>query len=238
MPVNKLNRFRLAGLVVALFTVFPAAAQQAAKKQYLFHGRVEQVDTAKNRLTVHNEPIVGWMGEMTMGYAVDNDAVLSRLKVGDRITAKVYEGDSILHDVQIVPPGNESAPVAVQGGLRLEELERMAFANNPTIAEVQANLRAAQGLTGQAGLYPNPTVGYYGDEIRGGYLGGGKQGAFVNQTIVLGGKLRAARRVAELEANQVETRGQMQRLRIVNNVRAVFYEVLGAQRLVEVRENL
>jgi outer membrane protein, heavy metal efflux system len=85
---------------------------------------------------------------------------------------------------------------------------------------------------------PNPTVGYYGDEIRGGFVGGGKQGGFVSQTIVLGGKLGAARRVAELHASQVETSGQAQRLRILNNVRSAFYQVLAGQRLVEVRQNL
>src|SRR6516225_12345671 len=68
--------------------------------------------------------------------------------------------------------------------------------------------------------------------------GGGKQGGFISQTIVLGGKLGAARRVAQLQANQVETSGQVQRLRILNSVRVVFYQVLAAQRLVEVRQNL
>jgi outer membrane protein, heavy metal efflux system len=127
---------------------------------------------------------------------------------------------------------------ADQGGMRLEELEQMALANNPTVAQAQANLRAAVGLAKQAGLYPNPTIGYYGDEIRGGYVAGGKQGGFISQTIVLGGKLRAARRVAELETNEIETTAQIQHLRIQNNVRALFYQVLAAQRLVEVRQNL
>lgn len=81
-------------------------------------------------------------------------------------------------------------------------------------------------------------MGYYGDEIRGGYSGGGKQGGFVSQTIVLAGKLGAARHVANLQASQVETSGQIQRLRILNNIRALFYQVLAAQRLVEVRQNL
>lgn len=120
----------------------------------------------------------------------------------------------------------------------MEDLEQIALASNPTVAQVQANLRAAMGFAKQAGLYPNPTVGYYGDEIRGGYIGGGKQGGFISQTIVLGGKLGAARRVAELETNEIETTAQIQRLRIQNNVRALFYQVLAAQRLVEVRQNL
>jgi len=130
-----------------------------------------------------------------------------------------------------------SAAQAQQGNT-LEDLEQMALTNNPTMAQVQANARVAAGLARQAGLYPNPTVGYYGDEIRGGYLGGGKQGGFVSQTIVTGGKLRAARRVAELEATEIATSGQIQRARIQNNVRILFYQVLAAQRLVEVRQNL
>jgi cobalt-zinc-cadmium efflux system outer membrane protein len=228
----------IAASAMMLFTFFPADAQQAVKKEYAFHGKVEQVDITAKRLIVHNEPIEGWMGEMTMAHEVADEAVLHRVKVGDQVTAKVYEGDSTLYDVQVVPPGGAAGPGATQGGMRLEDLEQMALAHNPTVAQVQANLRVAAGLARQAGLYPNPTVGYYGDEIRGGYVGGGKQGGFVSQTVVLGGKLRAARRVAELEANEIETRGKMQRLRILNNVRAVFYTVLGAQRLVEVRQNL
>jgi|GEM_PF-820254 len=227
-------------LAVLLFAVFPANSQQVGKKEYTFRGKVEQVNATTKRLTIHSEPIEGWMGEMTMGFAVDNDAVFDRVKAGDQINAKVYDGDFTLHDVQVVPTPNTAVTPAApaQGGMRLEELEQMALASNPTLAQVQANLRVATGLARQASLYPNPTVGYYGDEIRGGYLGGGKQGGFVSQTIVLGGKLRAARRVADLQASQVETSGQIQRLRILNNVRALFYQVLAAQRLVEVRQNL
>ncbi len=222
------------------FLLIPLHAQQSGKKSFAFRGKVESVDSTAKRITVTNQPIEGWMGVMTMGYRVDKDEVFNQVKAGDQITATVYEGDTTLYNVQVVPKENTSGGQAAagKGGLRLEDLEQMALANNPTVAQVQANLQAAAGLARQAGLYPNPTVGYYGDEIRGGYIGGGKQGAFASQTIVLGGKLRAARRVAQLEANEVETGAQIQRLRILNNVRATFYEALAAQRLVEVRQNL
>jgi Cu/Ag efflux protein CusF len=219
--------------------VWLANAQQPAKKEFAFRGRVDQVDAANRRLTVANEPIEGWMGGMTMAFRVSNEDVLATLKPGDQIVAKVYEGDLTLYDVKVVSQASSTVPSAPKPpGLTLAKLEEMALANNPTVAQVQANLRAASGLARQAGLYPNPTVGYYGDEIRGGFSGGGKQGGFVSQTIVLGGKLGAARRVAQIRANQIETSGQLQRLRILNNVRTVFYEVLAAQRLVEVRQNL
>lgn len=133
-------------------------------------------------------------------------------------------------------PGMSMAPAGASMGLG--QFETMALANNPTMAQVQANLRAAAGHARQAGLYPNPTVGYYGDEIRGGYTRGGKQGGYINQTIVLGGKLGAARRVAQLLRAEVDTSAQVQRLRILNSVRALFYQTLAAQRLVTVRQNL
>jgi outer membrane protein, heavy metal efflux system len=228
---------RLAALGMVLFPGFSMEAQQTAKKAYAFRGKVEQVNAEAKRLTISNEPIEGWMDAMTMAFPVSNEDVFAHVKPGDEITAKVYAGDMTLYDVAVVP--QVAAPTTPSGPtLSLEEIEKIALANNPTVAQVQANLRAASALIRQAGLYPNPTVGYYGDEIRGGYQSGGKQGGFVSQTIVLGSKLRAGRRVAELQASEVETSGQIQRLRVLNNVRVMFYHVLVAQRLVDVRRNL
>jgi outer membrane protein, heavy metal efflux system len=239
-PMNTVYLFRIAIFGALLCFFSPSSeAQTSGKKAFSFRGKVEQVNAGAKPLTVTNEPIEGWMGTMTMAYAVDNKEVLNRVKVGDQITAKVYDGDPALYEVQVVrPPRVVASSHTGNTGLRLTDFEQMALANNPTMAQVQANLRIAAGLTKQAGLYPNPTVGYYGDEIRGGYTRGGKQGGFLSQTIVTGGKLGAARRVAEMQGNEVETSGQVQRLRILTNVRTLFYQVLAAQRLVEVRENL
>ena len=245
MPIEtNLSRFTSACLRVALGVVifscaWTAPAQQPAKKEYVFRGKVTRVDAASKQLTVANEPIEGWMGAMKMAFRVSNEDVLVQLKPGDQITAKVYEGDFTLYDVKVVPQTPANVPATpTPPGVSLGALEQMALANNPSVAQAQANLRAAAGLAKQAGLYPNPTVGYYGDEIRGGYSGGGKQGGFVSQTIVLGGKLGAARRVAQSQANQIETSEQAQRLRVLNNVRSLFYQVLAAQRLVEARQDL
>ena len=214
-----------------------AVAQQDDRKSSTLRGTVEQVNTATKRLSVANEPISGGMGAMTMNYSVDKEDVLGRVKPGDHITARMYEGEMTLYDVQVDSPAGGPQTVS-PAGMHLEDLERMALAGNPTLAQVQANIRVAAGQARQTGLYPNPTVGYYGDEIRGGYSGGGKQGGYISQTIVTGGKLRAARRVAELTTREAETSGEVQRLRILNNVRMLFYQVLADQRLVDVRQNL
>ncbi|HEV2732366.1 MAG TPA: hypothetical protein VGV15_20230, partial [Terriglobales bacterium] len=62
---------------------------------------------------------------------------------------------------------------------QLEDLERMATAHNPTLGQAQRAVEAARGRERQAGLYPNPTVGYESEEIRGGAYGGGELGFFV-----------------------------------------------------------
>jgi cobalt-zinc-cadmium efflux system outer membrane protein len=214
-----------------------AQGQPTDRKALTLRGTVEGVNLTTRQISIANEPIPGGMGSMTMNYSVDKEAVLGQVKPGDRITAKFYEGDTKLYEVRILPAAQVATKPAPPG-MRLEDLEGMALAGNPTLAQAQANVQIAAGQARQAGLYPNPTAGYYGDEIRGGYYGGGKQGGFVSQTIVTGGKLRAARHVAELLKEEAKTTGDAQRLRILNNVRAVFYRVLAAQRLLEVRENL
>jgi Cu/Ag efflux protein CusF len=79
-------------------------AQTAEKKAHTFRGKVEKVDAPSKMLVVNGENVEGWMAAMTMTYVVDKDDVFKTVKVGDQITAKVYDGDFILHDVQVVPP--------------------------------------------------------------------------------------------------------------------------------------
>ena len=125
-----------------------------------------------------------------------------------------------------------------QSGLTLVELEQMALSNNPTLAQAAAEIRAATGRKLQSGLYPNPTVGYQGEQIRSGIQGGGEQGFFVSQDIVLGGKLGLNRRVLEQETKQAEAEAEEQRLRVINGVRMFYYQSLAAQKMVELRGKL
>ncbi|HZQ92513.1 MAG TPA: TolC family protein [Terriglobales bacterium] len=132
-----------------------------------------------------------------------------------------------------------SVPGPPQGpALSLAALEEMAAANNPTLKQAAAEVRAAEGRKQQAGLYPNPTVGYTGEEIAGGPSRAGQQGFFVQQEIVLGGKLGLSRSVFEKERQQALAEAQEQQIRVLNNVRLLFYQALAAQQLVELRRNL
>ena len=123
--------------------------------------------------------------------------------------------------------------------MTLADLERMALEGNPTLAQAEAAIRAAEGRRVQAGLLPNPVIGYAGEELafralseKSEHLG------FIEQTIPLGGKLGKSRAIFAQEKNQAEQAAAAQRQRILNAVRVLFYQALGAQELVEVRTQL
>ncbi|HEY0171971.1 MAG TPA: TolC family protein [Pyrinomonadaceae bacterium] len=121
----------------------------------------------------------------------------------------------------------------------LEELERMAAERNPTVAQARSAVLAAEGRRRQAGAFPNPVVGYFGEELA--FRAPNERsehGVFVEQTIPLGGKLGKAKRVFQREREQAEIMAEAQGLRITNSVRALYYETLGAQQLVELRADL
>ncbi len=239
-----------------LLALLPAHAQPTGKKEYQFRGTVQQVDIGAKRLTVNTEPIEGWMGAMTMAFKISNEDILARLKPGDRITAKVYDGDFTLYDVAVVPqpnaPSRQAQPARNPAGaspdllqeafsrpaLDRKHLEDLALANNPTLKQASAIQRRSAGQARQAGVYPNPSFGYQGEQIRGGEYRGGEQGAFVQQTIPLGGKLRLRRDVYEQQRRSDELGATEQRYRTFGEIGQSFYSALAAQQTVKLRQQL
>lgn len=120
----------------------------------------------------------------------------------------------------------------------LSEFEQLALQNNPTLKQAQALVQNSAGLARQAGLWPNPFVGYQGEQIRGGSFGGGEQGGFVQQNIVLGGKLGLRRNVFEQQRKVQEIGVDEQKLSITGAIRVQFYTALAQLRIVDVRRKL
>jgi hypothetical protein len=84
----------------------------SGNKEHTFRGKVEKIDGSTGMLTVSGENVPGWMEPMTMNYHVEKPDNVT-VKVGDRITAKVYDGDfTTLHEVRVV-----AAEPAVASGL-------------------------------------------------------------------------------------------------------------------------
>lgn len=128
---------------------------------------------------------------------------------------------------------------AVREPLTLSTLEQLALANNPTMAGAQTAVDAARGRARQAGAWPNPTLGYTGEELTPRRTDPrGEHGFFVEQTIPLGGKRGLSRDVFERTAEAAVAGVDLQRQRIVSSVRRLFYQTLTAERRVEVHERL
>src|ERR1700687_4338948 len=135
-------------------------------------------------------------------------------------------------------PGRAQTPVTEQKTITLEELQQMALQKNPTFGQSAANIQAAEGRKKQSGLYPHLMVGYQGEQIRGGSFHGGEQGVFVQQDIVLGGKLGLNRKIFDQELKQAETEAEEQKVRVVTNVRMSYIQALAGPQTLELRQNL
>ena len=137
------------------------------------------------------------------------------------------------------PLGDNLAPEMPATGhpLTLGELQRIARAESPVLHSATATIRAAEGGVVQAGLLPNPIVGFAGDNINqnnsSGMLGG-----FVSQEFVLLCKIRLARAVAEADRDLADQTYRTIENEVVAGVRRGYFAVLAAQETMRVQEAL
>jgi len=147
------------------------------------------------------------------------------------------QGDAFTHNqVEQIP----SPMVAGEqlSALSLEALEGIALSRNPTLVQSSAQVRAARGGAYQAGLLPNPVVGYTSDQLGVNGTAGEFQGGYVSQEIVTGGKLRLSRQKWSQRARIAEINRSAQHDRVLNDVRIHFYKTLAAQQLIGIHSQL
>jgi cobalt-zinc-cadmium efflux system outer membrane protein len=125
-----------------------------------------------------------------------------------------------------------------QGGeLTLEQLEEIALANNPTLRLAQSQIEKERGAWTQVGLYPNPVAGYLRSDPDQ-PTQSRTHGAFLQQTFVTAGKLRLAREEESFGLQDTIHGLDAQRHRVLNDVRARYYDTLGAQYTLDVARRL
>src|SRR5258706_9645473 len=164
---------------------------------------------------------------------------LARGAGGQEAPAQHQHTHGAAESIQGEYPRLGRAQVAAKSPLfTLDAALEAARQNNPTYRQAEAGKKAARARAQQAGLYPNPTVGYSGDEIRGGEIHGGKQGFFVEQTIVTGGKVSRAREVMNKDLKLAEIEAEEQQMRVETAVKMAFYRVLAAQEMADSRADL
>ncbi len=122
-------------------------------------------------------------------------------------------------------------------GLTLADLEGRLLSQNPEYQQAEASVKMAEGRQAQAGLYPNPTIGATGEHVsratRGGSVGG-----FVEQRIVMGGKLGIDRNLAGQDVERARATREAWRLRLRGQLRMLFYDTLAATERTRVRTKL
>ena len=123
---------------------------------------------------------------------------------------------------------DEAASDLVPETYSLEELESLALAHNPAIRAAEATAGIAAGWYQQVGTSPNPTVGYFGQQLAD--RGTDQHGFFVEQEFIRGGKLALNQAVLSHTHQAQQDAVEVQRLRVLTDVRTRFFEALAAQR--------
>lgn len=119
--------------------------------------------------------------------------------------------------------------------LTIDQAEEIAISRNPNLVKARAAIDSLRGKYLQSGLRPNPQVGYISADV--GEEGtAGQQGAFFSQEIVRGGKLRLNRSIVCQEIEAARQQLEIDRQKLLTEVRQRFYDLLVAQERVRVVE--
>ncbi len=148
------------------------------------------------------------------------------------ISSPEVESNPASHSVEMSPENSLPEPV-----MQLPTFEHMALSSNPSLQRAMYMIGAAQGNAVQAGLLPNPTVGYEGQQLGSGGLAE-QHGVLIGQELVRHSKRTLNRGIACREVNAAQHAYEVQRLRVLTDVRINFYRALRAQRQIAVTSEL
>jgi cobalt-zinc-cadmium efflux system outer membrane protein len=139
----------------------------------------------------------------------------------------------------LTPLGPDPQPQPGPNGrpLTLSDLQRLGLEHNPAVKQAVAAVVAARGAAIQAGLPPNPTVGFEADTF-GTSGGAGYQGAFIDQVFKTANKLQLARAVATMDLRNAEVAQRRAEMDLATNVRRNYFALLVARESIRVNRAL
>jgi cobalt-zinc-cadmium efflux system outer membrane protein len=132
-----------------------------------------------------------------------------------------------LHYPELPPLPVEPQPQPGPGDkpYTLADFQRLAAANSPALRQAAADVEAAKGILIQSRTYPNPTLGYLQDPSNNNSVAG-VQGAFVDQPIVMGGKLKVAGAAAQKDLDNATLALKRARSDLSTAVRNAYFALL------------
>ncbi|QEG35880.1 TolC family protein [Bythopirellula goksoeyrii] len=153
------------------------------------------------------------------------------------IDSKVSQPESLLADEysELIP--TPPIDLSQSDGLTVDAIEQLALANNPSVGQASAKVRALRGKYVQVGLPPNPTVGYAASEVGQDGLSG-QQGAYAGQEFITAGKLDKNRAIVAAEIDKAEHVLRTTQRRVLTDVRSSYYRALVAQQRIETANTL
>ncbi len=126
----------------------------------------------------------------------------------------------------------------VHGPLRVGDAIRAAIHHNPELRSAGYLVDAASGRVHQAGLYPNPSLNFEAEAVGSDAGSGGETAYVIEQEIVLGGKLRKARSVAESDVLAARAGFVAQEYALATRVTRAYFAGVSAQEQLQKREEL
>jgi outer membrane protein, heavy metal efflux system len=128
------------------------------------------------------------------------------------------------------PPGPDYEGLAGPSGqpLTLADLQRIGLSSSPLIKQAVAAVESARGLAVQAGLPPNPNLGFE-DDTFGTTGGAGYVGGYMEQQLITGGKLRLQRAIATMDLRNAEVALRRAQMDLATRIRTNYFQLLVAR---------
>lgn len=139
--------------------------------------------------------------------------------------------------LQSAPSLGAATPSPSATLMGLESFHQLAQANHPRLRAAAASVESARGLMVQAGLPPNPKMGFEADTVNTANTGG-YQGAYLQQTFITARKLGLAAEAAAVDYANAVVEQRKVWVQVTSNVRRSYFQVMAARERVRLANAL